>query len=90
MIGLWQAEQRVTCIDGRSCPYPWHPSLRYMFAGVIGGWNRGFTGQTCGEDWDWWHRDSLKELEHGAATTGSICGRSQALDKSKAPLLSGE
>ena len=51
--------------------------------------NWWFTGQTCGEDWGGWHRDSLKELEHGAVTTGSVRGRSQAHDKSKAPLLSG-
>lgn len=75
MIGLWQAEQRVTCIDSWSCHCPWHPSLRYIFAGVSGGWNWGFTGQTCGEDWGWWHRDSLKELERGVATTGSVRGR---------------
>lgn len=44
MIGLWQAEQRVTCIDSWSMPLRQHPSLRYIFAGVSGGWNWGGFG----------------------------------------------
>ena len=84
VIGLWQAEQSV---GSWSCHCPWRPSLRHTFAGVSRGWNWGFTGQTGGEDWGWWHRDSLKELKRGTATARSVHGRSPGPPKKQSTIV---